>query len=130
LSTVPDIEQRYRSIFGQLKGEHIAAVNELKKKAASLKAVSDRLTETQRAHRELQSQVQRARKEASCPCEDAAFHRTIGEDVRKRATDQSDVTVKDANATVQHWQIKLHEKTNENPMRQRLFGTQKGKSQL
>jgi chromosome segregation ATPase len=118
---VPEIEQRYRSIVEQIKGEHVGVVNELKQKALNLKALGEKLCEAQRANRELQSQIQRAKEEAAGAREDAAFHRAKSEEVTKRVTEQSDTTLKDANAAVQHLQLKLQDKTKENNVYQKLL---------
>jgi chromosome segregation ATPase len=121
LRVMPEIEQRYRAIVEQLKGEYTTVVNDGKQKAVSLKTLGEKLSEAQRANRELQCQIQRAREEAAGAREEAAFHRAKSEEVTKRMTETSETTVKDANTAVQHLGQQLQEKIKENSLYRKML---------
>jgi chromosome segregation ATPase len=119
--SVPDMEQRYKSVVDQVKTEHLMTVNELKQRGAQLKAVGEKLSEAQRAIRELESQLQKAEEEANAARKEAEFHRAKSEEVAKRVAEESDTTARDANATIQHLQLKLQEKVKECNLYQKLL---------
>ena len=118
---VPDIEQKYRSVVDELKTEQAAMGSELKKKSVALKTVGDRLSEYQRQIRELQRQLEKSREEASGAREEAAFHRAKSEQVTQKLSQQTTTVIRDANASVQHLQRQLHEKTKESALYQKLL---------
>jgi chromosome segregation ATPase len=121
LSSMPSAEDQYKATIGQLKVEHSQLVHDLKARAAHIKGLNGQLAETQQAVRELQLQLQKAREEATEYKEDAVYHRTKGEEIQRRTSEQTKTLIKDANAAVQTLQQQLDEKTRESEAYQRLL---------
>ena len=121
LKGAPDAEQRYKKIVDQLKVEHVAMGRDLKEKTGQVKALSEKLSENQRAIRDLQRQLQKAREDAESSKEEAAFHRAKSEEVTHKMAEQSSAAISEANSTVQHLTKQLQEKTKESNLYQKLL---------
>lgn len=59
----PDAEQRYKLIVDQLRNEHVAMRNDLKQKSNAIRALNDKLAESQKTVRDLQFQLQKAKED-------------------------------------------------------------------
>ena len=121
IKNLPDVEARYRTVIEQLKSEHVAINNEIKQKRSEAKSLTEKVIESQKVIRELNTALQSAREEASNAREEAAFHRAKSEEITKRAQEKSNTVVRDANAAVQHLQKQLQEKTKEAEVFQKLL---------
>jgi chromosome segregation ATPase len=119
--SVPEIEQKYRSLVEQLRTEHFSVVAELKQKNLAAKALGDKINEAQRTIRDLQVELHKSREESNAAREEAAFHRAKGEDVARKTNQESENVLREANAAVQHLHKQLKEKTKECDLYQRLL---------
>jgi chromosome segregation ATPase len=121
LRGLPNIEEKYAATINQLKAEQTQITFEMKQKGFVAKGLNERITEAQRTIRELQAQLQRARDEGTSYREDAVYHRTKGEEIQRRTTDQTKAYVREANANVYNLQQQLDEKVRECDVYQKLL---------
>jgi chromosome segregation ATPase len=64
IRSLPDVEQRYKSVVEQLRSEHVAMRNDLKQKTVTISQLTSKLSEAQKMARDFQRQVQKSKDEA------------------------------------------------------------------
>lgn len=121
MAAQPNTERRWKEMMDQLQTKQIQMAGDIKAKTASIKSLSERVVEGERVIRDLQMQLQRTKEEAEGYKEDAAFHRTKGQEISQKSVERANSMIRETTHTIQTLQQQLQDKTRESELFQKLL---------
>ena len=121
MASQPNTERRWKEMIDQLQTKQIQMSGDIKAKTASIKSLSEKVVQGERVIRDLQLQLQKTKEEADGYKEDAAFHRTKGQEISQKSVERANNMIRETTHTVQTLQRQLQEKTRESEVFQKLL---------